>query len=196
MRTIAFFDLDGTITKADAMLEFIAFCHGRPRLYLLLASVFPAWLLAKAGLAPQDAAKKAVVRRVFSGGQVAIWNARAVRFTQGRMPRLLRPAAMDCIAAHQRQGHEVVVVTASCTLWAAPWCASHNIPCIATGLEERDGRFTGRLATPNCKGPEKVRRIRELFGPLDDARLYAYGDTPDDRPMLAMASDPHYKPFR
>ena len=52
-----------------------------------------------------------------------------------------------------------------------------------------DGRLTGRLAGPNCRADEKVRRLAALFGdpPVLD---WAYGDSPDDRAMLARATHP------
>jgi len=196
MRTLAFFDLDGTITRADTMLEFLAFAKGRFRLYLLLACVLPAWCLAKLKACPADAPKRALVRLAFAGRPTARWQQLAARFCRERMPLLLRPGAMACIKGHQEQGHEVVIVTASCALWVEDWCREHGLGLIATGLETMDGTYTGKLSTPNCKGAEKVRRIHAAFGQLRDAQVYAYGDTPSDKPMLALAGKPSYKPFR
>lgn len=196
MKAYAFFDLDGTITRADTMLEFLAFAKGRTRLCLLLARVFPAWCLAKLKVCPADAPKRALVRLVFAGQPTARWQQLAGRFHRERMPGLLRPGAMACIREHQAQGREVVIVTASCTLWVEEWCREHGLGLIATGLETADGSYTGKLSTPNCKGAEKVRRIHAAFGLLQDADVQAYGDTPSDKPMLALAGKPHYKPFR
>ena len=58
------------------------------------------------------------------------------------------------------------------------------------------GRITGRLATANCNGAEKPRRILALFPHREDYRLVAFGDSRGDREMLAMADEAHYKPFR
>ena len=67
---------------------------------------------------------------------------------------------------------------------------------VATEPEIRNGRLTGRFATPNCKGAEKVRRILGLFPDRESYRLTAFGDSRGDREMLAMADEAHYKPFR
>ena len=48
----------------------------------------------------------------------------------------------------------------------------------------------------NCHGKEKVRRINEAFNLADYSSVYAYGDTPGDRYMLAIANYKFYKPFR
>ncbi len=55
-------------------------------------------------------------------------------------------------------------------------------------------RVTGRFDGPNCRGEEKVRRLREAFG--DDIRLEAaYGDTSGDRAMLALADEARHEGF-
>ena len=67
---------------------------------------------------------------------------------------------------------------------------------LGTKVETRDGRLTGRFATPNCYGPEKVRRIREVFPDRDNYHLTAFGDSRGDKEMLDYADQGYYKPFR
>lgn len=196
MRTVALFDLDGTITKADTMLRYLAFVHGRGKLYLWLALVLPIWVLAKLGLLHSDAPKHALIRLAFTGRSAMELEKQAHLFTREAMPGMLRTAALERIWEYKRQGVEVIVVTASCSLWVAPWCEAQKLGLLATELEMRDGLFTGRLATPNCRGEEKVRRIRGLLGDLSALTLHAYGDTFGDKPMLNLAQEQHYKPFR
>ncbi|HMN05322.1 MAG TPA: HAD family hydrolase [Flavobacteriales bacterium] len=193
---MALFDLDGTITRADTMLEYLAYAHGRAKLAWWLALVFPAWVLAKLGLAHHDTPKRMLVRLAFAGQQVAEQEKTAHLFTLDKMPGLLREAALERIWEHKRHGATVVIVTASCSLWVEPWCRQHGLELLATELETGDGRYTGRLRTPNCRGKEKVARIRAHLGDLSGLDIHAYGDTPGDKPMLALAREPHYKPFR
>jgi len=60
---------------------------------------------------------------------------------------------------------------------------------LAVGSE---GRLTGGLRGPNCRGPEKERRLREwLHGRgVDAPALWAYGDSAGDDALLAMADHP------
>ena len=56
-------------------------------------------------------------------------------------------------------------------------------------------RVTGAFAGPNCRGEEKVRRLRAAFG--DDMPLAAaYGDTTGDTEMLAMADEAGFRRFK
>ena len=76
------------------------------------------------------------------------------------------------------------------------WCADQGLELAATEAEVAAGRITGNFAGANCHGPEKVRRIKALLDPADYAPVHVYGDSGGDREMLALATEPHYKPFR
>ena len=61
---------------------------------------------------------------------------------------------------------------------------------VCTRLErDADGRLTGRLVGANCRGPEKARRLRAWLAAegLDDAELWAYGDSAGDASCSAAA---------
>jgi len=58
-----------------------------------------------------------------------------------------------------------------------------------------EGRATGDFATPNCRGPEKVTRLKAAFG-REVELTAAYGDTGGDREMLAMAKSAGYRVFK
>lgn len=178
------------------MLAFIRMMFGPIRSNLMLALVLPAWLLAKARIAPGDRPKRQLLRLAFRHRPTEELQAWSERFLRERMHDMVRPAALRCIRDHLAAGDRVIIVTAACSLWVGPWCRENGLELIATELEHRNGRSTGRLLTPNCKGPEKVRRIAELCGRPDPTTTHAYGDTPSDRPMLALAAHAHYKPFR
>ena len=53
-----------------------------------------------------------------------------------------------------------------------------------------DSRYLGALAGDNCRGPEKVVRLRTWLAAegLDDAELWAYGDSKGDTELLGAAS--------
>ncbi|MBT2320802.1 hypothetical protein J7E62_00315 [Variovorax paradoxus] len=51
----------------------------------------------------------------------------------------------------------------------------------------RAGGFSGCLASPNCCGPEKVRRLQRWPADYRPHVLFAYDDGRGDQQMLALA---------
>lgn len=196
MTGIAFFDFDGTITYRDTLWEIIRFQKGSAALYTGMASLLPGLVRFKLGRQTAQESKEQVLRYFFGGMPEEQFTENCQRFCRERLPALVREAALTAIRKHQQQGRQVVVVTASARDWVAPWCDTLGIGCIASQLEIADGRITGRISGVNCNGQEKVVRIRRQFNLYDYTDIYAYGDTNGDRPMLALAQYPVYKPFR
>jgi phosphoserine phosphatase len=58
------------------------------------------------------------------------------------------------------------------------------------------GVLTGQFDGHNCYGQEKVRRIQAALDLAHYEHIYAYGDSSGDKPMLALADEAFYKPFR
>ena len=105
---------------------------------------------------------------------------------------LLRPDALAAWRRWRGEGARLVIVTASPELVVAPFArglgadaADRHPPGLRRATTASPARFDG----PNCRGPEKVGRLRAAFG---DGRALAaaYGDTSGDREMLAIADEP------
>jgi HAD superfamily phosphoserine phosphatase-like hydrolase len=63
---------------------------------------------------------------------------------------------------------------------------------LCTRLEEANGTFTGKILGNNCRGDEKVARVREWMstsGLPAEALMYAYGDSSGDTALLAAAKN-------
>ena len=56
------------------------------------------------------------------------------------------------------------------------------------------GGGPGSFIGANCRGPEKVRRLQEVFGPNVHLAA-AYGDTAGDHEMLQIADEKGYRIF-
>ena len=106
------------------------------------------------------------------------------------------PAALEEIRRHQEEGNKIAIISASVPDWIRPWAQTVGIRLVeGTGLEVREQTLTGRFSTPNCKGGEKVRRLRRLYPDFASETLHVYGDSSGDKELLALADVPHYKPF-
>lgn len=196
VKQIAFFDFDGTITTHDTMLEVIKFHKGSFRFYLGFLINSPFLIAYKAGIISNQTAKERVIRYFYGKMSADQFQQDCDRFATEAIPALIRPKAISEIKKLKDAGVDVVIVSASAENWLKKWCAEQGVSLIATKLETRAQKITGKIEGNNCHGEEKVRRIQQAYPLAEYSHIYAYGDTKGDKPMLKLATLSYYKPFR
>jgi HAD superfamily phosphoserine phosphatase-like hydrolase len=107
----------------------------------------------------------------------------------------LRPEALERLRWHQQRGDRVLLCSASPRMLLQPLADWLGVELLCTELEQVQGQWRPKLVSPNCKGPEKVRRLAAHLGSLDGLTIEAYGDSKGDRELLQMAALPHYRNF-
>lgn len=196
----AAFDFDGTLTRRDTLLDFLAHAFGRGRLLMELVRLAPSLVLMKLGLVDNGGTKRRLLTRYLRGRRLDDVMALAERYCAERYDSLMRADTVTALERHKAAGDTVVIVTASLSLWVVPFARRLGVDrLIATEAEvTADGTLTGGFATPNCHGPEKVRRLAEAYPCLAPGSkragcpyLEAYGDSAGDRDLLSLADTPH-----
>jgi len=195
-KAIAFFDFDGTITTKDTLLEFIRFSKGsfRFRIGFLLNS--PYLIAYKLKIISNQSAKEKVLQYFFKGMPVDALNKICAHFTEQKLPQLIRKKALEQIQTYRHQLFDIAVVSASAENWVQPFCTQYGLTCIATKLETKEGKITGKLNGINCKGAEKVCRVKAVFDTSNYEHIIVYGDSTGDTELIALATASFYKPFR
>jgi phosphatidylglycerophosphatase C len=194
--SVAAFDFDGTLTNRDTFQTFVRLNSSGAAYMVNLLLSSPKLALYASGLAPNQFHKMDVFSRRFRGMPQAEFVARARIFSLETVPSMLRAEASARLKFHRAQGHTIIVLSASLDTWIRPWAESVGIehvlgsrPAIVKGL------ITGELLGQNCHGPEKVRRLSELFPDRSSYTLYAYGDSLGDRQLLDYADHAFYRCF-
>ena len=221
MKKIFVFDFDGTITHADTLLAFIRFACGPVRMCMGFALYAPLLVLMKLKLYPNYKAKQKVFAHFFRGMTLARFDALCTAFAQ-QGEHLLRPAARSFINTVRSEAYAMAIVSASIDNWVRPFAELYlqssnpqdnsqnkyqsnpqnhkpSLPIIVLGTKvevDAAGCLTGRFSTPNCYGPEKVRRIEAVWPHREQYDVSAFGDSRGDKEMLAYADQAYFKPFR
>jgi phosphatidylglycerophosphatase C len=195
-RPVVAFDFDGTLTTRDSFTAFLAWKAGPLAYFVGLLRLVP-HIVAFAFHRNRGRLKAAAVAR-FLGGMTAEDLAEAAEcFAVQHAQSMFRPDAVQAWRNWRAQGAVMAIVTASPELTIQPFARGLGADLlIGTRLAVNEaGRLTGKLDSPNCRGPEKVKRLRAVFG--DEITLAAaYGDTSGDRDMLRIAEVKGYRIFK
>lgn len=183
---LALFDFDHTITCVDTYSRFLR-ASARPtqrrRGELMLAP----WLLGyKAGLVSASTLRARATQVAFHDRLESDVREQGERYARTELPRMVRPEMLERIGWHQAQGHAVVVVSGSLDVYLQPWCDTLGLGLICNQLESVSGRLTGRYH-PCDRATDKAQHIRARYDLSCYASVHAYGDSSEDRPMLALA---------
>ncbi len=193
---LALFDFDGTISRKDSMLDFIQFAVGRRRYYSGLIKQSPLLLSYLLKRTSNSEAKQIFMAHYLSHLTVQQFETLAKDYAHTRLADIVRPKALHRIQWHQQQQHRIVIISAAIEDWLKPWTEQICVELIASCLDKNGPLINGRLQGHNCHSAEKVRKLKHHLTLNDYRYIYAYGDSSGDTDMLALADEPHYKPFR
>ena len=189
---VAAFDFDGTLTDGGSVFGFLSALAGRRSVMAACAVLAPK--LAAGALASgtrADRAKEQLFQRVMAGTPVERLGAVAARYGRDHVARHLRADVHQRFDWHRGRGDRVVIVSASPSVYvreAADLLGADGV--IATRLEVgEDGVVSGRYEGANCRGAEKLRRLRQWTeeSGVEPGRLWAYGNSRGDLMMLRAA---------
>lgn len=194
--TLALFDFDGTITKQDTLFQFTRFFVGNRRYFLGLSLLSIPLAINRLSLLSSQKTKEIFLTHFYKDIKRSEFHEKCVLFSSMVLSKSIWPKALEAINNHKKLGHYIYIVSASPYEWIQPWASQFNINVIATQLEIKDERLTGKISGLNCNGPEKVNRIKEIIDLNQFDKIIAYGDSKGDRAMMDLAHDKFYKPFR
>jgi HAD superfamily hydrolase (TIGR01490 family) len=188
---VAAFDFDGTLTTGGSVLPFLVAVSSRRTVVEAVAALWPRLAHgAMAGGSVADRTKEDLFERVLAGVSLDLVSSVSADFAPTHLNRHLRDDVRDRFDWHRHRGDRIAIVSASpeCYVREAGALLGADV-AIATRLEVAPNRsLTGRYDGENCRGEEKLRRLREWIGEQDPGqRLWAYGNSRGDLSMLAAA---------
>lgn len=185
---IAIFDLDGTITCRDTLFPLVLRqLARRPWNLLRLAAVAPA---AIRYLFDHDRAalKQSLLRNTLRGTTRSELAAASATFVRDTIERRCFRDALTAIRRHRDAGHYLVLMSASVDFYVPEFGRQLGFDqVISTGVAWNGEYLDGTLTTPNRRGEEKAKCLRELVAERRDLETFAYGNSSSDLPHLALA---------
>jgi phosphatidylglycerophosphatase C len=196
-KTVAAFDFDGTLTSGGSVLPFLVAVRGFWPVFRAVTALSPKLLRsALVGGAAADSAKEQLFTRLLGGLPAQLVDERSATFAHRHLAHHLRQDAQRRLRWHQRQGHHVVIVSASPECYVRYAGEELGVDgVLATRLAVGGGGLlTGNYEGKNCRGAEKYARLvvhlraNGLLGGGDDQpELWAYGNSRGDLRLLRAA---------
>ncbi|PMG41314.1 HAD-IB family hydrolase [Shewanella sp. 10N.286.52.B9] len=189
---LALFDFDGTITSKDTYTPFIYSSVPKWRLIVCYPILIPVIAAYKWQLIGGSRTRSIISK--FAFWQQDEQHIKAIGEDYATSFDLqIKPQALARLQWHQMQGDTIVVLSASLNVYLAPWCRQHGFKLICAELESKKGKLTGRYINGDCSGAAKSNRVLAQFDLQDFDKVYAYGDTEEDKPMLELADVSYYR---
>jgi HAD superfamily hydrolase (TIGR01490 family) len=189
----AILDVDHTLvprTSVERMFVLYLWNHGRLRFQDFLRTIRS---LLIDGHGPLSVRIKS--NKVYLAGRPV----RAMEYLAGDfVADWVRPAvsrrALAALEDHRRQGHRLLLLTGCPEFLIRPLAEDLGIDSIiGSRLEEKDGRWTGRLIPPHPYGEAK-RGLLETWAKRETVCLdqsHAYADSPADTAVFEAVGYPH-----
>ena len=191
--TAAIFDFDGTIIAGFSATVFLqdALTRGelKPDELYELTRALTGFGLGNMGFS----ALMAVHAQYLAGRNENEYTRNSERLFRKKIARLIYPEARELIAAHQAKGHSVAIISSATPYQVLPAAKDLNIDRVfCTGLEVKDGRFTGAVVKPTCFGEGKVDAAQALARDTgaDLSQSFFYSDSVDDIQLLEYVGRP------
>jgi phosphatidylglycerophosphatase C len=189
---VAAFDFDGTLTRGGSVWPFLLAMVGWRRVVMAGIRATPRLMAAALlGGSSADGAKEALFRHTLGGLSAVDLAPRAASFGLAHYRRRARADVRARMEWHRARGHSILIVSASPDCYLRPVGEELAVDAvIATRLAVGpDGRLTGGYDGRNCRGPEKIARVRQWMkeSAAITPVLWAYGNSEGDKLLLAGA---------
>jgi len=177
-KQLAVFDFDKTLVARDSFRLFSRMAARSRRehtLALLLA------VLCKVGLIGNAAYKEQLLQRLWYGRKPDE-QAEVLTRLYAQLERLAYSAIVCCLREHLREGHQVVLLSASPALYVAPFVRevwSAEIEVFASRFEHGE--------SDNLYGARKAQVLRSLIDTRRPEVVWIYTDHRSDIPLIEMA---------
>lgn len=189
-RSFAIFDVDYTLITKDSMFSMLFFAIiKKPFLLLYTPVILVKIILSLLKIIDIKKAKEAIY---FPLNYLS--NENLEEFYNDILLKIINPEVMKKLKFHKDQGCHILLISASPEVYLNYFKKSDYIDSvIGTKLKMINGKYTNKICGENCKGIEKVNRIKCYLAEnnleIDYDNSFAYSDSISDKPMLSLVKN-------
>ena len=193
--SIAVFDVDGTLIRGNSLILAARKSNNLIELIWLFINIIPSLIAWKIGFITTKRIKEIFIKKA------KICNKYNYELSQSNdewllidLKKKIRKDALKRLNMHKKKGDIIILCSASLNMILEPLAKSLNVDLICTNLLKVENQWIAKINGDNCKGSEKLKRLKEIYGSIEN-ELEVYGDSLGDKEILNAALIPHYKSF-
>lgn len=196
MKKLAIFDIDYTITKKETLMELFKFVikSDKRNLRFLPRAIFCGIMY---GIKIYDERKvKETFLKFIDGIKENDLAILVKRFYHEKLKDLVYEDALNMIKKLKSEGFEIYLISASPEFYINEFYEIKEVDkIIGTKFAFEDGIFIRKMQGKNCKGEEKVARLKEIIEreniDVDFNESYMFSDSLSDKPLLDLVGKPY-----
>ena len=198
---LAIFDVDYTLTKRETLVEFYFFMIKKdPKLIKYLPKSLFSSLLYVLKLYDASKAKKTFIRFI-DGIEESEMKKIVKEFYETRFSKILYKDAIDMIRKMKKEGYKIYLISASAEFYLKELYNIKEVDkVIGTIFTTENGLHRNEICGENCKGEEKVKRLKEVLKKenieVDFENSYMFSDSLSDLPLFDLVGHPYLINFK
>lgn len=188
---VVIFDLDGTITLRDTYVEFLIGFLRRNPARVIRSMLLPfALTLYTFGWRDNSWLKETFLNAIAGGASRKEIMQYIDVFVSKLIKEGLRPGAIQAIQHHRREGHVLVLATASLDFYADKIGSDLGFSQVIStqSIWDSHDKLTGKICGGNCYNINKLKKIKDVLGAeLCEYQKIVYTDHHADLPIIEWA---------
>ena len=196
MKKLAIFDIDFTITKKETFIQLFIYSIKKDiKNIKYIPRAIYSGVMYGLGFFDEKAVKECFIKFLVNKDESTL--KRFVRgFYEDVLSKILYTDSINMIKKLKKEGCDVYLISASGEFYLKELYKIKEIDMIiGTRFEFKDGIFTGKTIGKNCKGEEKVHRLKEVLHKkkieVDFKNSYMFSDSLSDKPLLDLVGNPY-----
>ena len=196
MRKLAIFDIDYTITKKETLMEFFKYAVKQDiRNIRFLPRALFSGLMYLLKVYNEKEVKEHFLKFIdkINEKDLAIL---VKKFYEEKLSTILYKDALNMMKKLKKEGYDIYLISASPEFYINEFYAIDEVDkIIGCRFSFKDGIFTRTMDGENCKGEEKVKRLKKFLEDenidVDFKESYMFSDSLSDEPLLRLVGKPY-----
>lgn len=196
IRKIAIFDIDYTITKRETLMEFYKYYIKRDKKAIrFLPRALYCGIMYLLKVYDEKMVKEKFLKFIDGISEEELDDV-VGDFYKDRLSNILYGDAISMIKKLKSEGYDIYLISASPEFYIKRFADIPEVDkVIGTKFKFKDGKFMREMDGFNCKGEEKVRRLKEVLEKenieVNFKESYMFSDSLSDKPLLDLVGKPY-----